>query len=272
MTEPNLVFTKEEWEIAVPDVVRKMQIYLSSYCTPISRHIGDHGELEGTGTYLDLAGQTFILTNEHVACARTATQRLIHQLRDKDEPAFIVGNHLAVRAPRDIALLPVSRAIWSAGDHKSRAITKDMMLPKHNPVPTELLMLTGFSGERSSFRFGTLFTPATSSASREVALPINDDRFDPAYHFGIDYRPNLATPVDGSASLPVPPGLSGSSVWNTRFVECRINGVPWTPECARVTGIVWGWPTNVGCLVATRAEYLVATLLEANDMIFSGAL
>ena len=30
-------------------------------------------------------------------------------------------------------------------------------------------------------------------------------------------------------------------------------GVPWTPDLAVVTGVVWGWPWDHGSIVATRA-------------------
>jgi hypothetical protein len=67
------------------------------------------------------------------------------------------------------------------------------------------------------------------------------------------------------ASLPLPPGLSGSRLWNTRFVEAKMAKIPWTPELALVTGVIWGWPSGLGCLIATRAEYLRSFLLEALD-------
>ena len=56
--------------------------------------------------------------------------------------------------------------------------------------------------------------------AREIALP-DDPRIDGRFHFGIDYRPDLAEQVIGSAAMPLLPGLSGSTVWNTRLVEAR---------------------------------------------------
>ena len=41
-------------------------------------------------------------------------------------------------------------------------------------------------------------------------------------------------------------------------------------ELSVVTGVVWGWPSSVGCLVATRAEYLRSFLLEAIDFSTGG--
>jgi hypothetical protein len=41
----------------------------------------------------------------------------------------------------------------------------------------------------------------------------------------------------------------------------------WSPEMARVTGVVWGWPSSIGCLVATRSEYIRSYLLAATEAI-----
>jgi hypothetical protein len=51
--------------------------------------------------------------------------------------------------------------------------------------------------------------------------------------------------------------------WDTGFGKAKLMGQPWTPDMARVTGVVWGWPSGAGCLVATRAEYLRSFLLGA---------
>ena len=266
------MFTADEWQAAVVDAMPKMQVYVGEFLAPISKHLTDHAMLEGSGTYISLAGRTFILTNCHVADARSATQLLIHLLKDQEQLVPIIGNHLAIPLPQDVALLPVDAAAWAAAGHNSRAITTSIFLPKHDPAPTELLFLMGFAGERHSFRWDTLITPVTTSAAREVPLPSGDPRFDTTYHFGIDYNPGQAVSLGLGPGLPVPKGLSGSLVWNMRLVECKLNGTPWTPAEARVTGLVWGWPSNVGCLVATRAEYLVAVLADAANTISTGSL
>ena len=272
MVGEKLLFTKGEWEAAVAEAMPKMQSCVGDFLAPISKHLTDHAMLEGTGTYISLAGRTFILTNSHVADVRSGTQILIHQLKDREQLVPIIGNHFAIPLPQDVALLPVDAAAWAAADHSSRAITAGMILPKHEPAPTELLFFMGFAGSRQSFRYETLITPITPYASREIPLPSGDARFKAAYHFGLDYNPGLAVSLGPGPGLPLPPGLSGSLVWNTRIVECKLIGRPWTPAEARVTGLVWGWPSNVGCLVATRAEYLVAVIADAADQVSTGKL
>src|SRR5690606_35136027 len=152
----------------------------------------------------------------------------------------IVGNHHELAAPLDLALLPVNEDLWKGEANFSRALRVDQLAVAHQPVPGEVLFFAGYSGDRSSFQFGTLFNRGTGSMSREVDLP-PDDRFHTRFHFGIDYKPDLAVNAVGTAGLPRPPGFSGSTVWNTRFVESRMSGLQWSPDMALVTGVVWGW-------------------------------
>lgn len=264
MAEPELLFTEDEWNAAVPDVVTRMHSHVTQYATAISKHHGDHGEAWGTGSYIQLGDRVFILTNDHVARARSPNQMLLHQFQGDEDMHPIIGDHIAFPLPLDLALLPVDQEKWETRPHKSKAIVLDQISLAHTPVETELLTFAGYSGERSGFYFNTLFTPGTTSTSREVPLP-DDERFSPRFHLGLDYKPDLAENVVGGAGLPCPPGFSGSAVWNTCFVESKMARQEWSPDLARVTGVVWGWPSSVGCIVATRSEYLRSFLLSASE-------
>lgn len=258
--EEKLLFTEDEWNQAVPKVVAAMTKHLQPYRTPVFKHCDDHGTGWGSGSYISLGSRVFILTNEHVAEARRQSQILTHKFVDDEIIRPIAGNHSEMPWPYDLALLPVKDDDW-ASEHGSRAIGLERMGFAHTPVPGELFTFSGFSGQQTAFHFDTLFAKATCSTAREVALP-PDDRFNNRFHFGLDYRPDLATNVLSDDPLPLPPGFSGSTVWNTRFVEAKMSGSAWTPDLALVTGVVWGWPSSVGCLVATRVEYIRSFLLE----------
>jgi hypothetical protein len=260
-----LAFTEEEWGAAMPRVVADMKAFLSVYRTPVFEDFGDHGDGWGTGSYIRLEDRIFVLTNAHVATVRRDDRNLLHQLLNNDNLHRIVGNHVELPWPEDLGILPVSGDAWATKPNASRAIELDQIMPAHNPVPSELLTFTGFSGQETGFHFNTLHAVGTCYTAREVALPA-DQRFGPHYHFGIDYRPDAAIPLDGR-DLPLPPGLSGSSVWNTRFVEARLADVVWSPEMARLTGVVWGWPSSARFLVATRAEHVCRFLEEAKRAI-----
>lgn len=161
--------------------------------------------------------------------------------------------------PRSV---PVNDAAWTEVEHASKAIQIEQIALAHTPVPTEVFAFAGFAGDRTSFHFSTLFCKATTSLAREVELP-KDERWDRRFHFGLDYRPDLATDVVANEGLPKPSGLSGSTVWNICFVEAKANDIKWTPELVRVAGVVWGWPSQDGFLVATRAEHVRSFLLGA---------
>lgn len=258
-----LVFTEAEWEEARPRLVKDMTEHLKAYRAPVFRHVGDRAVGHGSGSYLKLADRIFILTNAHVAEARKANSVLVHQFAGRDEFHPVVGDHLEFGPPLDLALLPVDMAKWKGTDHTSRAIEADRIVMFHSPIPTEVMSFVGFPAADVGFTYETVTSKAQCLTGREVALPPEDDRFDGRFHFGLDYVPDLSTDVVAKNGLSLPPGLSGSAVWNTAFVEAKNHGVAWTPELAKVTGVVWGWPSNVGCLVATRAEYLRSFLLGA---------
>ncbi len=263
-TDPQLLFSDAEWNAAMPGVSKDLTAYLAARRAPIFKDHGDHGEGWGSGAFLRHGGRVFVLTNEHVAAARSPTQPLASQLQDQNDIWRFVGNHVQFGLPLDLALLPVPEAMWNT-KHGSTAIEIDEIAIAHDPVEGELLAFTGFAGERVKFHFGTLFAQATCYTAREIALP-SDPRFSSRYHFGIDYRPDLATDVIGTRGLPLPPGLSGSVVWNTQFVAAKMLGQRWTADMAQVTGVVWGWPSDHGCIVATRAEFLRSFLLQAAQM------
>lgn len=258
-----LLFTQTEWENAVPKVVEDMTSFLRPYRAPVFEHTDDGGKGWGSGAYIELGDRHFLLTNEHVAAAHQQGRKLIHQFLDQDELQLVTGDGVSRSDPFDLALLPVDETAWATPTNHSRAIAVEQIALAHNPVQAELLTFTGFAGAKVSFHFNTLTSKATCSTAREVPLPPNDPRFSSRFHFGLDYKPNLATDVIGKEGLPHPPGLSGSVVWDTGFVLAKMSGQTWTPDMAKVTGVVWGWPSNAGCIVATRAEYLRSFLLGA---------
>jgi hypothetical protein len=261
MTE--LVFTKEEWDAAVPVVVAGVKSFLSTYRTPVFKDHGDYGEGWGSGSYIRLGEYRFVLTNEHVATVRRQGQLLGHQFLNQDDLYRIVGNQVDHAWPLDLALLPVSSEVWARKPHGSRTIDIERIALAHDPVPGELLTFTGFSGKATKFYFDTLLHEGTCYTAREIDVP-EDSRFRSRYHFGLDYRPDLATQVGGKPGLQLPPGLSGSTVWNTRFVAAKMARQTWSPELAQVTGVVWGWHSSAGCLVVTRSEFLRSFLLGAS--------
>jgi len=263
-----LLFTEEEWIDALPGVVEKMTEFLKPYRTAVYQDHGTHGEAWGSGSYVCINGKVFIVTNHHVASAREQQKILTHQFNGQEDIRRIRGNHVAYRAPLDLGLLPVDMEAWSDPRNASKAIETNQIALFHDPAQTELLTFTGFAGQNVKFHFNTLLAEATCYTSREIEPP-PDGRVFPRFHFGMDYRPDLASCVIGSNVLPLPPGLSGSTVWDTGFVAAKTAGIQWTPEMAKVTGVIWGWTSGHACLIATRAEYLRSFVLEVPSKLGS---
>lgn len=246
----------DEWTAMNAAVTAAMREHVMPFVTPISKVIThEEGELLGTGSYCSFQQRTYLLTNEHVAC-ELEHQSLGHQFFGSEEVLRLQQSFLAWPHPDDVAASAIDRSVWEAVTHQAQAIPENRFATKHAPAERELMFLAGFSGQRSRFMFGTLSSRGTAYLSQEQALP-TDHRCDAVHHFAILYRPDLAQTAPGEkADLPAPPGLSGSLVWDTKAVACLMEGREWSPDLAVVTGIVWGWPSSEGCLIATRVEHI----------------
>ncbi|MDX2287220.1 MAG: hypothetical protein NW217_00145 [Hyphomicrobiaceae bacterium] len=246
----------DEWTAMNAIVTAAMREYVMPVVTPISRVItNEEGEHLGTGSYCVFGNTAYLLTNEHVA-AELAHGSLGHQFFGSDEVFRLQNPFVAWPHPEDVAASVINRAVWEAVKHQAQAVPEVRFATRHAPVASELLFLAGHAGQRSKFLFGTLYAPGTAYLSQEEALPA-DSRCDAIHHFAVPYRPDLAQTARGEkAELPPPPGLSGSLVWDTKAVACLMEGREWSPDLAEVTGIVWGWPSSEGCLIATRVEHI----------------
>src|ERR1019366_8719531 len=98
------ILPKAEWEAEVARVTAEMQEYTKKFATPISFAIdNDHGELKGTGNYLNLYERSYLLTNEHVA--RTAEYyRLGYQFLNNDSVFKVTSPFEKFRWPLDLAV------------------------------------------------------------------------------------------------------------------------------------------------------------------------
>jgi hypothetical protein len=253
--------SKEEWMAHAGRVTNEMKNFTKRFVTPISKVIDhDYGKAWGTGYYIEVGKQRYLLTNEHVAEALKKNS-LGHQFLDADGVYRATNPFHVFEWPLDVAVSPIDEQVWKDRPHGSATIPEEKWAIGHAPVERELLFLKGYSGSQATFLFGHLFSNATSFGCQEVPLPAGDKRWNRRFHFALDYRPDLATPLDGR-DLPTPNGFSASLVWNTRFVEFSANDRPWNADCAQVTGLIWGWPSSAACLVATRAEYVRSFLLR----------
>jgi hypothetical protein len=266
------MITMDELTEVARDTTREMRVHAERFSTPVTTQLTDRtGELVGTGGYVEVDGRRVLLTNEHVARRRRQSP-LGHKFVGCDEYYLLAEPTREAPSPIDAALVPISDQVWSRRSHNGAAVPQHRIAHRHSPVPRELLFILGCSGERSYYSPGykTLFTMASPHVTQEQPTGGSDPEFDevikseywdPLYHFALLYRPDLAIPVDGrSEGLPMPPGFSGSLVWNTRRIESLYGGRPWSAEEAVLTGLIWGWPSSEGYLFATRIEHILPLL------------
>lgn len=239
------------------ETTEQMTQMVKPYLTPISSVLSEeHGEHWGTGNFVEIGGERYIVSNEHVAAKMLATP-LGFGFHDGEDIARLSGNAVNYAYPIDAAVWKVPSLAWeSAGPHGAKAVQLSQFASAHTAVDNEMMFVAGFSGERSTFTHGHLFTSATPLLTVEQSdeFPEEGNRY---FHFALVYSPEKVTSLaERGQPLPLPKGLSGSFVWNTRRIEHLRQGRIWTPQAARVTGIVWGWPTSSACILATKIEHL----------------
>ena len=158
-----------------------------------------------------------MLTNEHVA-KFVSKAKLTHSLGSCGS-VFHLNNHpIVVPDPIDIALIEINMNTWDSCTHESLPMPEEFFTAKHQPTKDELLFTLGFAGDRSGFHFGHMLSGGTPYLTQETELV--GEVGDSCYHFAVPYKPDQAISMENTAkSQPNPPGLSGSLVWNTRFIE-----------------------------------------------------
>lgn len=233
------------------------------FATPIAKHMDDYGEHWGTGGFVDHGGKALLLSNEHVL--KPASSQYLYRMRGSTDLIPITGHAVCAPHPADVAMVGIPPETWAARPTASDALTLGQIAAAHATVERELLFLYGFAGSRSKFLYGELHNEGTGFLCQEhdrEDLPdafqrlTTDATFNETDHFAIDYKPDLATNVVANSGLPLPPGMSGSLVWNTRYMEITGAGEEWTEDAPVVTGLVWGWHSSAGVLVATKAEHI----------------
>lgn len=258
----NEIMTPEKWNDLCSEAASQMRSHVLPFLTPISRALSDeYGEQHGSGSYIQADGGVFLITNEHVAC-RSGGYPLTHQFWNSENVYRVQHSWASERYPVDVAACRIDDPVWIHDNHDALGIPIRRFAETHAPEDRELLFFAGYSGDRSKFLFGHLFAPGTPYLTQKIATPDDVPEANDEYHFALPYNPARAVSVDGSSELPTPPGFSGSLVWDTKRVACLQRGMQWTPEMAEVTGIVWGWPSSEGCILATKVEHI-----ELHDLL-----
>ena len=267
-----VAMTEDEWKEHCRKAVTAMKGFTAPFASAVSYEAPDDlPRLSGTGSILELQGRRFILTNEHVLLdEKTGSERpnLAYGLAGTESVFRMDRGFLSAPFPIDCAICPLPEPVWEMTS-TAAAIPERLITWAHVPVAREILFFRGYAQENSHFHFEHLLSGSTSYATQ--AMEEAPAGLDERLFFALHHTPEKAEILDGVGHLPLPPGFSGSTVWNTRYVECLLAGKPWTPEEARVTGVVCRWRSGDTGIVVLRVEYLRSWLLNAaNEMALRG--
>lgn len=245
------------WDAVCRDTAEAMQDYCLPYVTPISHAISnDEGALKGTGGYLEFAGKRWLISNEHVL-GDWEIHQFAHQFHGCDDVFGLVGAPTGIeKHPVDTAIWHIPDDVWNARLHQAVAVPSSRLAHRHAPVPGELLFVMGFPQQRSSFYFNTLASRATQLIAQERNPSTVDDLHANYVLVGYSTEKAQTVKLSGGASLSQPPGMSGSLLWNTRRVECEVEGRSWTPSMAQVTGMLCRWDPQLVSVQAVRIEVI----------------
>lgn len=265
------MLSREE-RAAFEHILKEMARHVDQFITPISQpEDEDRGRPVGSGTYLQINGCTYLVTNEHVA--RWMLESGIAHLPHR-------GDNYRRLPPINVLDFPVDVGIVRL-DHASLDGATQVPLPidrfdeRYDPVPGEILFLCGYPvyarrgiteyeiRQPHGTHFGFLSPPGVPVLTYPVMEP---DRFpaglDREFHAVVNYE-GLAfrSGEEGPRESPDPSGLSGSLLWDTKFMACEGEG--WSPSMARVCGQINRWNDERGLLIATKVEKLREALLSS---------
>ncbi|WP_426803951.1 hypothetical protein [Stenotrophomonas sp. SrG] len=216
---------------------------------------GDH---HGTGWLIDIDGHPFICTCEHVA--NFQNEGVLGYSCYGSANGISVGKEFELHPlPLDFAIASLNSS-WGIISHQGVCIPQSMIAAVHSPVEGEYLYFYGFPGSEAKALFEEHYIQGTGVFMHEIEFVQKtleeEPRADPEMHICMSLSPVDAIPLTpGTRELPLPQGMSGSALWNTRYREVTDQGKKWAPEDARLTGIVWGASQKTGVAVATPIEH-----------------
>lgn len=256
------------WAQGCQAVTSAMTSYTKPFITPISSpslYQANFGTHEGTGNYIELAGQKFLVTNEHVISHNQQAGKAI--MLHGNPSYFAISNFFSHPAPFDVSLTHVSSQIWNnITPNQAATVPEADIALNHGDNFEEIFFIQGFPGQFSLSMPGQITTQPVALATQQLPCPQTSN-----LHFCVNFNP---TALPGtSSSFSNPKGMSGSLVWNTQYFECLTAGKTWTPDQAVVTGLAYLWHEENNLLECIRIEYVRSVILRAfSDMQANGVV
>lgn len=260
----------EDKEQVFLDVIDRMKRYTAPSIVQVCGNFDEEtGELLGTGTFFELRNSLYLLTAQHVAGElytvtkngdRKYAAGLSHSVGNNQRMKWFPNPWITWNPPQDIAVTRLDRMVLEGAD--CVALKADTLALNSKALDhDDIYFVHGWPGKQSHFT--TFFERGVLSRSLPYGGWLETAKlssFDYSTHFPITYPPDELIDENGKpTTLPDPHGLSGSVLWKTNR---NGSGDSWTPEMARVVGLVQGFNHDWKCLVVTRIEYVKGLLLH----------
>ncbi len=225
----------------------------------------------GTGNYVQLLGEGYLLTNSHVFTEASDVSLGHLPVPDADFVHLARADLSLWPVDLGLSLLDADRAL-----HPSSFVVPREFDARFDPVADELLFWVGYPGtkalrhepvtelkRRANWFDGPIEMPAVPFASQvPQEAPPALQGFDANVHVAVHYPAKAHRTPGTLEDVPNPKGMSGSLLWDTKYVRCLRTGEEWSPEKARVCGLVWAAHPHPELVVATRIEHVVTEILR----------
>lgn len=240
----------DEWNKICSTVTDRMLQHVRNFVCPLSSETETDVRLIGTGSFIEIQARTTILTCEHVAIEKPLNYRFLNE----ENVYGYRGEWHSEKEPVDASL---TDDVLTPAPATDKTIKDHQIALSHQIVDkAELLFFCGFAGENSKFVLEHHFTNLTGFCTQQNGEAENDlSCFELLWPNGLQSW-SSATPEEAKRNIEFsnPQGFSGSLIWNTRFVESGCNIDKWTPDQAKVTGILKRFDDKNGVLLATPIE------------------
>lgn len=217
----------------------------------------------GSASLITDGTNKYLITNAHVASV--ATQYTIACKFNQDMNIIKILTPIAtISDPSDVAISDITPLCDNFMPKTAAAIPLDKFSSAPSADPEELFFLIGFPGEAQSIDIANkIFSQPPACILAQEKPFSNIPRYGKTNQntFALNYDLFTAIALLKPVTWHKAPGMSGSLIWNTRYVESVLQGVDWDPSMATVAGIQCMW-NNQDTLFATKENHMFV-----NDLI-----
>lgn len=225
------------------------------FVTPVCREVAaDTGESFGTANFISFREWPYLITNDHVR-RQGEGYRLAHFVGRNLEVVPITFPFRGKPDPIDVAMARIETDALAGGDKKILAAS--VLDGTFSPVAGEIMFVLGYPSDWGKFA-STLRAGAMPLTVDILDLPFAHD-LDPENHVSVRYPVAANRPEGDAGFLPSPEGLSGSFLWDTKFVAH--GGMDWNPDMAKVAGLIFGY--RDARLLALKIEKVREFILDS---------